>query len=244
MLCSARSSLGVSSLFRYLFLVVILLSSTCAISQDGNFSTPLERQFEQLAKIILGSSYEEADVLYFQSRLKQSGGEHNEALRLAEAAIEANPGKAAYHLQLASVLSDELTNAGFFKRISLAKRVRMQLDTALKLEPKNPDCLFGMMLYYERAPGMLGGSKDKAHELAEQVGRMDASKGYLAQAQLARLEGKSGELEGLYLSAVKADPKSYDAVAALAGFYVSEGQKKKSEVMNRYTQLVAPDRAH
>lgn len=227
------------------FLVVVLLvSSQWAVSQSGNFSTALERQFERLAKTILGSTYEDGDILYFQSRMKQAGGEHNDAVRLAEEAIKGNPRKAAYRLQLASVLSDELTNAGFFKKMSLAKRVRMQLDTALKLEPNNPDCLFGMMLYYERAPGMLGGSKYKAHQLAEQIGRMDASKGYLAQAQLARLEGKSGELEGLYLSAVKADPKSYDAVAALVGFYASEGQKKKYELTNIYAQLLAPDRAH
>jgi len=173
----------------------------------------------------LGSSYEDADILYFESRLKQSSGQHNEALRLAEAAIKANPRKAAYRLQLASVLSDELTNARFFKKMSLARRVRMQLETARKLEPNNPDCLFGMMLYYERAPGMLGGSKDKAHQLMEQIARMDASKGYLAQAQLARMEGKTGELEGLYLSAVKVDPKNYDALAALVSFYASEGQK-------------------
>ena len=230
---------------RCLFLVVVLLaSSKGAVSQNGNFSNTLEVQFEQLAKTILGSVYEDGDILYFQSRMKQGGGEHNDALQLALAAIKANPRKAAYRLQLASVLSDELTNAGFFKKISLAKQVRMQLDTALKLEPNNPDCLFGMMLYYERAPGMLGGSKQRAYQLAEQISRMDASKGYLAQAQLARLEGKSGELEGLYLSAVKADPKSYDAVAALVGFYASEGQKKKYELVNRYARLLAPDRAH
>lgn len=230
---------------RCLFLVVILLAfSKWAVSQNSDFSNTLDGQFEQLAKTILGSICEDGDILYFQSRMKQAGGEHNDAVRLAEAAIKANPGKAAYRLQLASVLSDELTNAGFFKKISLAKRVRMQLDTALKLEPNNPDCLFGMMLYYERAPAMLGGSKDKARQLAGQIARMNASKGYLAQAQLAGLEGKSSELEGLYLSAVKADPKSYDAVAALVGFYASEGQKKKYELMNRYAQLLAPDRAH
>ena len=230
---------------RCLFLVVVLLmSSKWAVSQSGNFSNALERQFELLAKTILGSTYEDGDILYFQSRMKQAGGEHNDAILLAEEAIKANPRKAAYRLQLASVLSDELTNAGFFKKMSLAKRVRVQLDTALKLEPNNPDCLFGMMLYYERAPGMLGGSKEKAHQLAEQIGRMDASEGYLAQAQLARLEGKSGELEGLYLSAVKADPKNYDAVAALVSFYASEGQKKRYEFMNRYAQLLTPDRAH
>jgi tetratricopeptide (TPR) repeat protein len=201
-------------------------------------SSPLDASLRQFARAISPSNDQQAEILYFQSRIKQRFGYHNAARQLAEAAVETNPKKAAYRLQLASVLSDELNKASFFKKMSIVKRIRRQLDSAVKLEPRNPDCLFGMMMYYEQAPGVLGGGKNKAHQLAEQIGRINRSEGYLAEAQLAQMENRSGELEDLYLKAVEADPISFDALASLAGFYGSEAQKKKYELANKYAWVL------
>lgn len=224
MLCNRQVSESLLS-SRFLFFVVVLsLSSTCVYSQNS-VAAAQEGRFERLFQVISGSDDYEAEILYLQSKMKQSVGEHDEAMQLAELAVKANPKKAAFHLQLASVLSDEISGSKFFKKISLTKRIRSELDTALKLEPANPDCLFGMMMYYEQAPGALGGSKSKAHELANQIAKLDTSKGYLAHAQLSRLEKRPAELEDLYLSAVKADPTSFDALASLASFYASEREK-------------------
>lgn len=201
------------------YAVFVLFASMCVFSQNGTVAARAEAQLEQFAEALSPGNYQQADVLYLRSKLKQSLGEHDEAVRLGEAAVTANPKSALYRLQLASVLSDEIANAGFFKKMSLAKRVRRQLETALELEPNNVDCLFGMMTYYERAPGIVGGGKDKAHRMADQIGRLDASKGYLAQAQLARAEKRTADLEALYLQAVQADPQSLSALASLANFY-------------------------
>ena len=223
----ARSVLELPLLPRRLFYAIApVLLSTCMFSQNGDVTPPLADQFEQVARVISGSSDQQAEVLYLQSKIKQNFGEHADALRFAERSVMANPKQAAYHLQLASVLSEELKDARLFRKISLAKRVHSELETALKLEPKNPDCLLGMMMYYEQAPGVLGGSKDKAHHLAEQIGRIDLSKGYLAEAQLARMEKRTNGLGDLYLNAVKADPTSFDALVSLASFYASDVQKK------------------
>ena len=216
-----------------LCVVVLAVFSTCVHSQNGNAFHPQEANFGQLFQAISADEEYDATILYFQSRFKQNLGNHNEALQLAEAAVKANSKKAAYHLQLASVLSEETNHAKFFRKISLAKRIRAELETALKLEPANPNCLFGMMMYYEQSPAMLGGSKEKAHQFANQIGKIDRSKGYLAQAQLARIEKKNGDLEDLYLKAFQADPTSLDALASLAGFYASEGPKKKYNFANR-----------
>ena len=228
-LCSAEISFwSFPLLLRFLsFVVALVLSSTCVSSQTGKLDTLLEEgHFKQVARVISASKDQDAETLYLLSKLNQGFRKHDEALQLAEAAVKANPNKAAYHLQLASVLSDDINNAGFFKKMSLAKRVHGELETALKLEPKNTDCLFGMMQYYEQAPGVIGGGKDKAHQVADEIGRIDASKGYLAQAQLAREEKQTEKLEELYLNALKADPKSFEALMALAAFYASEAQKK------------------
>ena len=223
MLCSRRKQ-GLELLLRRGCLscvVLALLTSACAFSQNGTLAARVEQQLKQFARALSPGTYQQAEVLYLRSKMKQTVGEHREAMQLAEAAVKANPKSAAYRLQLASLLSEEISHAGLFKRVSLARKVRFQLETALKLEPNNPDCLFGVMIYFEQAPPMLGGSKDKAHRLADQIGRIDVSKGYLAEAQLARAEKGTEEVEGLYLKAVGADPMSFDALSSLANFYMS-----------------------
>jgi tetratricopeptide (TPR) repeat protein len=237
MLCSAPNQPLESILLPRLFsLAVVLALSTCAFSQTGRLDALLEEgHFKQAARLISGSKDQDAETLYLLSKLKQGFRKHDEALQLAEAAVKANPNKAAYHLQLAGVLSEDIDKAGLFKKMSIAKRVHSELETALKLEPKNTDCLFGIMTYYEEAPGIAGGGKDKAHQIAEDIGKIDESKGYLAQAQLARHEKQTDKREGLYLNAVKADPKSFEALVALAAFYASEAQKKY-ELADKYAQ--------
>jgi tetratricopeptide (TPR) repeat protein len=83
-----------------------------------------------------------------------------------------------------------------------------------------------MMMFYDKAPSISGGSKEKARQTAEEIGRISPSAGYLAQAQLAAANKQNDKLEALYLDAVKADPKNFEALAALAAFYASEAQKK------------------
>jgi len=234
MLCSAQVSLEFRLPFRSLLCVIALIvSSNSAYSQNGNIAHPQEGYLGRLIHAVSRDNDSRPEILHFQSRFQQSLGDHNQALQLAEAAVKANPRNAGYHLQLARVLSDETNTAKLFRKIWLAKRIRAELETALKLEPANPNCLFGMMMYYEQAPAIVGGSRERAHQLANQIATIDRSKGYLAQAQLAGTEKTTVDLEDLYLKAFQADPTSFDALGALAGFYVSEAQKKKYEFANR-----------
>lgn len=182
--------------------------------------------FKQVERALDPAKSHDAETLYLLSKVKQSFRKTDEAVSLAEQAVKAAPNKAKYHLQLADALNDQAETAGMFKKMSLAGRIHAELEAAVKLEPKNPDCLFGLMLFYEDAPGIAGGSKQKARQEAEEIGRIDASRGYLAQAQLAQANKQNDQLEDLYLKAVKADPRSIEALTALASFYASDAQKK------------------
>ena len=56
------------------------------------------------------------------------------------------------------------------------------------------------------------------------------------------MEKRAGELEALYLKAVEADPTSFDALAALAGFYGSQDQEENMELAKRHVWLLDPGR--
>ena len=71
------------------------------------------------------------------------------------------------------------------------------------------------MIYYFKAPGIVGGDKKKAYAEAEGIGKIDRAKGYIAQVRLAQEEKQLGKIEALYKQANEADPKLVDAYAGL-----------------------------
>jgi tetratricopeptide (TPR) repeat protein len=226
----------------FLFALLLISSFPCYCSQDNNLDALLEAgHFKQVARALDAKAQHDAETQYLLSKIKQSFRENDEALRLAELAVKLDPAKAKYHLQLAGVLSDQAERAGIFKKLSLAGRIRSELETAIRLEPGNTDGLFGMMIFYQEAPGIAGGSKEKARQTAEQIAEIDASMGYLAQARLALDNNEKEKLEGLYLSAVKANPRNFEALMALANYYASDSQKKYAEADRFARQALAID---
>ena len=71
------------------------------------------------------------------------------------------------------------------------------------------------MQFKFQAPGVMGGSKDEARALAEKITTLNASEGYLDQAELAELEKDPAKMEADFLKAVQASPKNYDALDGL-----------------------------
>jgi tetratricopeptide (TPR) repeat protein len=219
-------------------ILVFYLALSCALgfSQDDKLDALLEAgHFKQVARALDPANSHDAEALYLLSNVKQGFGKTDDAVRLAEAAVKIDPSKAKYHLQLAGALSDQADKVNVFKKISLAGRIRSELETAIKLDPKNTDCLFGMMMFYEAAPSIAGGSKEKARQTADEIAHIDVSKGYLAQARLARGNNQKDQIEGLYLKAVKADPTSFEALMALANYYASD-EKKKYDLADKYAE--------
>ena len=215
-----------------------------AFAQTDKFDALLEAgHFKQVERALDSTKTHDPETLYLLSNVKQAFGKNDEAVHYAEEAVKADPNRAKYHLQLASTLSDQADKVGFFKKVSLAGRIRSELETAVKLEPKNTDCLMGMMIYYESAPGIAGGSKEKARQIAEEIGRIDASKGDLAQARLALGNNQKDKVEDLYLKAVKADPTSFEALIALANFYASDAQRKYDQAESYARQALQIDRS-
>lgn len=210
----------------FLLFCVTLGFSASLCSQTDQIEALIESgHFKQLAWSIDITKTSDAETLYLLSIFKEAFGKTDEAVQYADRAVKADPNRAKYHLQLAGALSDQAETASLFKKLSLAGRIRSELETSMKLEPRNTDCLMGMMMFYQQAPSIVGGSKNKAKQLAKEIGELDTSKGYLAQAQLARKNKDKQKLEGLYLSAIKADPKSVEALIALGRFYALNAQK-------------------
>jgi len=155
---------------------------------------------------------------YLLSKAELGLGQLDAAMESAEKALAIDPQNADYHLQAAAVAGRTAERAPLLKQLGLAKRAKRELDAAVALDPNSADALYGIVLYLWNAPSFMGGDKAKAQTYAERLTSLDAARGYVVQATLAHDRKDSTGEQAFLEKAVAANPKSYDALMAIARF--------------------------
>ena len=156
------------------------------------------------------------------------------ALAPAEKAAALDPKNAEYRWQVAQVVGEQASSASVFKQMGLAKRYKREVEAALAINPKHTEAMTGLMEFYNRAPGIVGGDKKKAAELADQILALNKVDGYLAKARLLQRADppQPAQVEQVYVQAVQADPSRYQPHATLASIYAS-GQAPRWELAEK-----------
>ena len=186
----------------------------------------------------------DARSAYLLSQVKATFGDLDAALKLAEKAVAADGNNADYHFQLAAVCGQTAEKASLFSKHGWAHRFKDEADKAAALDPRSLDARFALMEYYLQAPRLIGGSKQKATAMAEEIGRIDPARGYLAQARLAQedKDGRRGDREeAAFLKAVAAAPHDYEVLVSAAGFYNRDTQRKYDKAEKYSREAVKAD---
>ena len=177
----------------------------------------------------------DAQSAYLLSQVKEAFGDLDAALKLAEKAVQLDGRKAAYHYQLAEVCGKTAERASRFSKFGWARRFKSEAEAAASLDPRNLDARFALLEFDFQAPRLLGGGKDKAHAMAEEITKIDASQGYLAQARLAQQDKDAAKVESWYLKALKAAPRDYEVLIDLANFYGADA-RNQFELAEKYAR--------
>jgi tetratricopeptide (TPR) repeat protein len=167
----------------------------------------------------------DSEALWMMSFVKLSWDDHKAALELAEKAVAADPKNPRYRLALAQAVGREAQKASILRQPGLALRFKRELAATLALDPKNVEAMEYMIAFDFEAPGIMGGDKASGRAMAEQIMRLDAVKGYLAQVTVARYDKQGNRIEELLRKAVEAGPASYQAHVSLASFCVNPLKK-------------------
>src|SRR5271155_4679581 len=93
------------------------------------------KQVRELVKARVEKDPHDADALYFMSRVDFAYQKRDEAVSLAQRAVDLNPNNADFRCQLAKSLGDKARNSGFFEKARLAKIMKREGDTALEIDP-------------------------------------------------------------------------------------------------------------
>jgi len=217
-------SAPLSSIFYFLISAFCFLVSVGAVDTDpGSAEALIEASHWKRARAILAprvaANPHDARGLWLLSQIKLAFGDLDGALDSAQQAVALDDRNSEYHFQLAQVYGEMAERASMFNAGTLARKFKGELDASLARDPKNLDALDALMQYSFQAPSVMGGSKEKARAIAEELVQLSPVRGDLAQAELAQEAKDSAKVEEYLLKAVQADPKNYEAQTTLAAFY-------------------------
>ena len=116
------------------------------------------------------------------------------------------PDGAAY---MVSALGQHISQVGMFKKMSLGKKVKEHAERAAALDASSIRARESLMQFYIQAPGIAGGSMDKAREQAAAIARINPAEGLRIDAILARVDKKpDAEVVAAWEKAIAGQPVS------------------------------------
>lgn len=156
--------------------------------------------------------------------------QYDAAIASFERAVELAPRDGGFLAQLGMAQLNQAGRLGMsFKAMGLAKKGRTALEKAVELDPANLGARSALLGFYQNAPGIAGGSMDKAYAQAAEIKKLDADRGRLAFAQLYAADKKFAQAFAEFEDVLRADPDNYLAnyqigrLAALSGDRIDRG---------------------
>ena len=149
-------------------------------------------------------------------------GDADQAAKLFEQAVAAKPNAAEYHYYLGTAYGAQAQKAGMFGGFSLAKKTKGEFERAIQLDPNYLEPRLALVDYYSIAPGIAGGSDEKALEQAGEIKKRNALEGHRAFGRIYNRQKKFDLARKEYVEAVREQPTSPKAHFYLGNFLVSQ----------------------
>lgn len=177
----------------------------------------------------------DADILALLGQTEAGLRNLEEAESLLAKAVKIKPDNADYQHWYATASCNMASNASMFSALGYAKRCKKAYEKALELAPDNPRSYIALGSYYAQAPGMAGGDKQRALELAQQLKTIDAIQGSLLQLKATDLSDEA-TFNNLLADdpLLKQRPESYFS----RGMALSRDDKH-SDAISYFTQALA-----
>jgi tetratricopeptide (TPR) repeat protein len=180
----------------------------------------------QAALLPLGQT--DAAAAFYLGRIEMEYSDSDKAADWFERAVALNPKSAVYYDWLARAYGTQAEHMSKFRLPFLARKLKNALDTGLALDPDNLEIRDDLIVYFTRAPGFLGGSKEKALEMVAEIKKRNSYRGSLAAANLCAATKDTACAESQLQGMATAYPDSVNVYASLAVFYTNQKQFDKA----------------
>jgi tetratricopeptide (TPR) repeat protein len=227
--------------YRVALSALVLLASGSALADARTdaikaFESRQDRVALGLLQAAAKAAPDDAELHAYLGRAYTRAAQGEAAMAALARAIELAPAKAEYHIHMVSAIGQQVTQVGMFKKMGLAKQVREHAERAVALDPGSVRARESLMQFYVQAPGIAGGSMDKAREQAAAIAKLNAAEGLRIEAILARADKKpDAEVVQAWERAIAAPGASDDARMQYA-FYL-QGKEKWEAAFAQFDAL-------
>lgn len=204
-----------------LFVLTLLATPLQAQSVEEGVQLFNARKYPEARTALLPYGERDANAAYYLGRIEMEHADPGKAVEWFERAVKLNPKSAVYYDWLGRAYGTQAQNASKFRLPFLAKKTKGAWETALALDPDNLDVRDDLITYYTRAPGFLGGSKEKASDMALEIKKRNSYRGSIAAGNLCAATNDSACVERELRGMVADYPDSSAVYALLAAFYAN-----------------------
>ena len=213
--------------------------STAELIERGHY-----RRAQTILEARLKANANDAPSYCEMSKVSEAFQRWDEAIQQAEKARALDPKNPEFQAAVADAIGSKLsgsTHLGMFEKMSLARRFRKEAEIALQMDPNDLDANSDLVDFHLDAPGIVGGDKQKAAELADRLVRINPVRGYLLKVEIATHEKRTAEIEPLLQRAIAADPNDYYARLQAANFYLSKAKTGQVQAEEQAKQAIRID---
>jgi tetratricopeptide (TPR) repeat protein len=183
-----------------------------------------------LAASSLNAQQDSARAAYDRGRVAMRERKTDDAVKAFERAIALQPAVSDYHLWLGYAYTRQLGEVSFIRKASVGRKIGPQYDKAVELDSSSVDAAEARVDFYLEAPGIVGGSVDKAKAEAERLRKLSPYRAAFARAKIAENEKNWELVEQEFGALMSAYPDSatphyyFGRAAAMSGKELSRGE--------------------
>jgi len=156
-----------------------------------------------------------------EGRAALSRGDSDAAIALFEKAVAQSPNSAEAHFHLAGAYGSKVQESGMFGAAKYASKLKEEFEKAVALNPKYVEARYGLVQVYAAAPGIMGGSFEKAFEQAKEIKALDPIFGHRAYAFIYTQQKKPDLAKKEYADAIREQPDSAKAHSYFGSYLVN-----------------------
>ena len=227
---------------RYLILALwfLLLTGQADASLRQVFDAFIAGHYERAEahlQTLLKTSSDKGEIHFLLGRLAFWDNRLDDAVDHFEKAAKFDPHNANYYWWLGQMYGEKAVTASIFKRFGHARNTKKAMEKVIALDPDHIEARFYLIRYHLEAPGIVGGKKEEAQNLADQIKMRDPIRGYAEQAEIYRSRDELDKVEQELRTALEKAPSNHLPVLWLSGhFSRTERREEAVDLLESYVQ--------
>ena len=160
------------------------------------------REAVEALEAAVSANRTEAPLQFWLGRCFYELRDYSRAISSFERATALEPNRSEYHDWLGRAYGRKAEESGLFATFSsfaLARRTNREFQTAVRLDPANLEAERDYIRYLVNAPGIVGGSEERAQDQIQALATVDAVQADLARADLLATHRKFDEAGQKYM---------------------------------------------